>query len=324
MAYQSSGGSLLNDLMPQMKQYRATTGRDMSPQVIQGLLQAKLKADADEAVRVRALDLQQQNQAATQDMNQKTLDLAKRKETISEIGQAGQLAALGTYGYKSLMGPGATKTLPVTAADQAAASGPAVAPWSEVPSAVTPAATASDVPANVASVGGWTDSAGNAISAPTGSASLNATGPGLLSGGGGTGAQVTAGVTGAGETGGVAVGATEAGASAAEIAASEAAATASAESAGAVGGGLLSGTSGAVLPGVGAGLLGGKGGEYLADKWLGGLGIGGQQEKKTGGAVVGGALAGAMAGAAATSWSGPGAIVGAVVGGIVGGIASLF
>lgn len=281
MAYQTSGSSLLNDIMPQVKQWRATTGRDMSSSVIEGLLRAKIKADNDAAARARALDIQQQSNLANQNIAQQNLDLNKRKQNVSEITSAGSLLGVGAQGYKTLMAPAAAKT------------------------AVTPAASVV--------TGTGTDAAG--ASYLTAGEAASEVAPVAADAAVGATATEGAGVAGAGATAGAAP---TAGAATAEIAASEAAAGASAESAGA---GLLG--SAAAYTGVGAaGLLGGKGGEYLADKWLGGLGVGGQQEKKTGGAIVGGAAMGAVAGTYV--WPGVGTVVGGVIGAVVGGISSLF
>jgi hypothetical protein len=96
---------------------------------------------------------------------------------------------------------------------------------------------------------------------------------------------------------------------------------------GAVAGGDVAGASGGAagfgsyIPVVGAGYLGGKlggaGGRWVGEQ----LGIGGERERSIGGGIAGGAASGAAVGA----WGGPvGAGAGAIIGGIVGGISQLF
>jgi hypothetical protein len=334
MAYYSSGSSLLNDVMPQLKQFRATTGRDMSPQVIQGLLQAKIKADNEEASKARALDLQQTQIENQQSQAQQKLDADKKAAKAASLqGLLTLPASLSATGkatkelYK--FGTGLFDKPPVNAGagtDVGFAAGGEATAAEGGTGLVTGAAPTAGI-AGVDTTTGLT--APGALTAPgyttptlTTATTFGDTTGGLL--GASTVAEtapVAAGVAGAAETGGAAIGVSEA----AQLAAyDEALAAGAAEGVGTAGATTAGATSlGSTLSTVaGPAAIAGTAGAFIANK----LGLFGADHPDTGAAyaagTVGGAVAGAIAGAAATSWSGPGAIVGAIVGGIVGAVSS--
>jgi hypothetical protein len=337
MAYTTGGSSLLNDVMPQIKQYRATTGRDMSPQIIQGLLQAKIKQDADDQARARANDLQQQQIEANTAYQQGNLEIAQKQQKSAQMQGllTAPATALGTLDaskklYSGLKSTGADayNYLSGNVAPQVGEQATGIQAIQAGEQAVAPAATSFEAAPAVSEAGGWYSAAGQPIAAPTGSASLGATGPGIVEGsttatelagitgaGAGETAGAAAGIAGAAETGGAAVGATEA-ATAAELAAYDSAlAAGAAEGVGSTAGatattGLLSGVGTAAAGAYVGGMLGHALGGKISD-------ILGTHEKTTRdvAGVAGAALAGAAIGSVIPVI---GTVAGALIGGAVG------
>jgi len=319
--YETTGGSLLNDVMPQIKQYRATTGRDMSPQIIQGLLQAKIKEQRANANAARSMNITEQNNLSAQNIAKENLKIAKRKQTKEEISSLGSLASAGARGYEylskpgGLLGPSVGGNVDMPYGTGYTGTAPTAAPAPEGVSAAAPVSSSSaQAPmADAAPYSGGT--AGVPQEVMTGTkyggieqgAQIN-----VAAGGAGTGAvgaQGSAGVAGA-------LTAEESAALAADVGVGGEMGAAGLMSEGAAAAPLT-----AYAGPVGAGLLGGSIGEGLGQRIGKRIGVGGQQERKTVGGIAGGAAAGALAGSIIP---GVGTVIGGVVGGIVGGIASLF
>jgi len=277
MAY-AYDASLLDRIKPRISQWEATTGRRISPSMLDALIKGQLDAEAGKATQERALDLQERGLADAKDAANKASKAATTKGYVDTASTAG----MGYLTYKAVTKPSAMSELLAYQKSIGA----------------TPAITGADITA-----------AGGAFSAPT----AEAAGYGLTAPGYTAPALTGAQTTLAGGT--AAVGAQSG--SAAFTGATGTAAYGSAEGAGAAGVlGAEGGGLAAIAPFAGpaaAGLVGGKLLGNTLDKVLPG---GGKTGAAVGGAA-GGALAGAAVGSVVpVVGTAIGAIVGGVIGGI--------
>ena len=170
--------SLIQRIMPRIKQFEATTGRKIHPTLLDSLISEQLKMESDRASRERAYDIQERGQdlqeqqfAANQEEQKDTAKAAKIKGAI-DIG-----TTAGTLGlaYKAVSKPsamsellayqkslGATPTSLTTGAQTAIGGGVVPAGAQVLPGAVPGAASAPELAA-ITGQGAWVEPAASAI-----------------------------------------------------------------------------------------------------------------------------------------------------------------
>lgn len=278
MAY-AYDASLLDRIKPRISQWEATTGRRISPSMLDALIKGQLDAEAGKATQERALDLQERGLADAKDAANKASKAATTKGYVDTASTAG----MGYLTYKAVTKPSAMSEL--------------IAYQKSI--GATPAITGADITAAGGSFGAPTaEAAGYGLTAPGYTAPAFTGAQTTLAGGTtATGAQL---IPEAGGFSGAGIGdfAVEAGAG---------------EGLGSAG--AASGFA-SLAPYAGPAAAGFAGGKLLGptlDKVLPG---GGKPGKAVGGAA-GGALAGAAVGSVVPGvGTAIGAVVGGIIGGV--------
>ena len=106
MAY-AYDASLLDRIKPRISQWEATTGRRISPSMLDALIKGQLDAEAGKATQERALDLQERGLADAKDAANKASKAATTKGYVDTASTAG----MGYLTYKAVTKPSAMSEL---------------------------------------------------------------------------------------------------------------------------------------------------------------------------------------------------------------------
>src|SRR3990167_6233292 len=100
MAY-AYDASLLDRIKPRISQWEATTGRRISPSMLDALIKGQLDAEAGKATQERALDLKERGLADAKDAANKASKAATTKGYVDTASTAG----MGYLTYKAVTKP---------------------------------------------------------------------------------------------------------------------------------------------------------------------------------------------------------------------------
>lgn len=96
MAYAYDAG-LIDRIKPRISQWEATTGRKISPSMLDALIKGQLSAEVDKASQTRALDLQKSQLEQTKIQQDKANKAAVTKGYIDTATTAGMLGLRTTH-----------------------------------------------------------------------------------------------------------------------------------------------------------------------------------------------------------------------------------
>lgn len=114
MAVSYYGTDLFSRVLPGLRQYEATTGRRVSPQVIQGLIQGQLETEAQRSLAGEGLALRREELAAERKFREEQLKREAQAATVSGITQTATSAATLGLLYKGGFFSKAPAVLPST------------------------------------------------------------------------------------------------------------------------------------------------------------------------------------------------------------------
>ena len=154
---------LIDRVKPRISQWEATTGRRITPTMLDSLIRGQLEAEAGKAQQSRALDIQQQG-IDNQKEQQKKADKAAKVKGITDLAST---AGMGYLTYKAVTKPSAMSELLAYQKSLGATPLPATA----VPSAAAPAYTGASVTSGVSGIEYGSGAAAGAQTALGGGAS---------------------------------------------------------------------------------------------------------------------------------------------------------
>ncbi len=99
---------LVNRILPRLNQYEATTGRRMTPAMLDALYRAEMAGEVDKAKQSAVLDRQQTQRDQDLALQREKLDKESKAATIGGISDLATTAVMGYLGYKALTKPAVT------------------------------------------------------------------------------------------------------------------------------------------------------------------------------------------------------------------------